>query len=225
MGIIDRVKLNARANLNYILDKAQNPQKMLNQFLLEMQGSVRELKEAVADAIVGVKKLEHEISASTEKAALWEERALLALRKNDDELAKKALEQKHAYVEKERICKEDLEKQKQTVNELKETLSTLEVRLDELYQKRVDLIKQYAQLQKKTAQTAAARPVSSEMNIDIGVFDTYDRMVDKIKTMEDQAAALSELSGMDGVEEEFRKLERETEVEAELKAMKEKIQA
>ena len=80
-------------------------------------------------------------------------------------------------------------------------------------------------MQKKAAQTATARPVSSEMDIDIGVFDTYDRMVDKIKTMEDQAAALSELSGMDGVEEEFRKLERETEVEAELKAMKEKIQA
>jgi len=225
VGITDRIKLNARANLNYILDKAQNPQKMLNQFLLEMQGSVREFKEAVADAIVGVKKLEREISASTEKAALWEERTLLALRKNDDELARKALEQKHAYMEKERICKEDLEKQKQTVNELKESLSALEARLDELYQKRVDLIKQYAQLQKKTAQTPTARPVSSEMDIDIGVFDTYDRMVDKIKTMEDQAAALSELAGMDGLEEEFRKLERETEVEAELKAMKEKIQA
>jgi len=222
VGIIDRIKLNARANLNYILDKAQNPQKMLDQFLSEMQGSVREIKEAVATAITGVKKLEREISANVERAAQWEERALLALRKNDDELARKALEQKRIYLEKERNCKEELEKQKQTVEELKVSLSELETKLDELYQRRIDLIKQYAQLQKRAAQMPVARPV--EYQIDMSVFDTYDRMVDKVRTMEAQAEALSELAEMDEVEEEFRKLEREAEIEAELRTMKDKVQ-
>lgn len=222
MGIMDRIKLNARANLNYILDKAQNPQKMLDQFLLEMQGSVREVKGAVATAIVGVKKLEHEISGSAEKAAQWEERALLALRKDNEELARKALEQKCAYLEKERVCKEELGKQKQTVEELKESLSELEAKLDGLYQRRIELIKQYAQLQKRAAQVAqmpSARPVEDQ--IDMSVFDTYDRMVDKVRTLEAQAEALSELAETDEVEEKFRKLEREAEVEAELKTMKE----
>jgi phage shock protein A len=220
VGIIDRIKLNAKANLNYILDKAQDPQKMLNQFLLEMQGSVREVKEAVAAAIVGVKKLEHEISACAEKAAQWEERALLALRKGNDELARKALEQKCAYLEKERICKEELESQKQTVEELKESLSELGAKLDGLYQRRIELIKQYAQLQKRAAQMPSTRPVESQLDVDISVFDTYDRMVDKVRTLEAQAEALSELAETDQVEEEFRRLEREAEIEAELRAMK-----
>ena len=225
MGIIDRIKLNARANLNYILDKAQNPQKMLDQFLLEMQGSVREVKEAVATAIVGVKKLEHEIAASAEKAAQWEERAQLALRRNNDELAKKALEQKHVYLEKERNCREELERQKQTVEELKESLSELGTKLDELYQRRIELIKQYAQLRKRAAQMPAARHVESQLDVDVSVFDTYDRMVDKVRTLEAQAEALSELAEMDEVEGEFRKLEREAKIEAELKTMKGETQA
>ena len=225
MGIVDRIKLNARANLNYILDKAQNPQKMLDQFLLEMQGSVREVKEAVATAIVGVKKLEREIAANAEKVTRWEERALLAVRKNNDELARKALEQKHVYLKKERNCKDELEKQKQTVEELKESLSELEAKLYELYQRRIDLIKQHARLQRRVAQMPAARPVESQIDVDISVFDTYDRMVDKVVTLEAQAEALSELAEMDEVEQEFRKMEREVAVEAELKAMKSKIQA
>jgi len=219
---MDRIKLNARANLNHILDKSENPQKMLNQFLFDMQGSVREVKEAVATAIVGVKKLEREISSYSESAAGWEERALLALKRDSEELARKALEQKRAYVEKQRICEAELEKQKQTVEELKKSLSVLETKLDELYQRRIDLIKQHAQLQKRTAEISVARPVVSQLDIDTDVIDMYDRMVDKVRTLEAQAEALAELAEMDNVEEEFRKLEGDSAVEAELKAMKDK---
>ena len=88
MGIMDRIKLNARANLNHILSKAENPQKMLDQFLMEMRESVQEVREAVTTAVVGVKKLEREISDSAEKAAQWEERATLALQKENEELAR-----------------------------------------------------------------------------------------------------------------------------------------
>ena len=220
MGIIDRIKLNARANVNHILDKAENPQKMLNQFLMEMRGSVREVKEAVATAIVGVKKLEREIASCAEKAAEWENRALLALRKDNEELARKALEQKRIYADKEHACKTELEKQKQTVEELKGSLSELEAKLEELYQKRLDLIKQYEQLQRRTARTPLNRPVVSELDIDTSVLDTYDRMVDRVRTLEAQAEALAELAEMDDLEAEFQKLEEETSVEKELEAMK-----
>ena len=223
MGIMDRIKLNARANINHILSKAENPQKMLDQFLSEMRDSIREVRGAVATAIVGVKKLEREISESAEKSAQWQQRALLALKQENEELARKALEQKRIYLEKERSCKEELEKQKQTVEELKGSLSELEIKLDELYQKRIDLIKQYARLQKRAVQVSTIKSVSSEIDIDTSVFDTYDRMVDKVATLEAQAEALSELAEMDEVEAEFKKLERESDVEAELKTMKDKL--
>lgn len=225
MGIVDRIKMNVRANLNYILDKAEDPQKVLDQLLLEMQGSVREFKEAVSTAIVGMKKLEHEISASAEKAAQWEQRTILALKHNDDELARKALEQKHIYAEKERSCREELEKQKQTVAELKASLSELEARLDELYKRRIEFIKQYTQLRKTSVQTSDARPVVSQLSIDTSAFDIYDRMVDKVVTLETQVEALQELLETDDLEEKFRKLERDTGIEAELKAMKDKLQS
>ena len=218
MGIMDRIKLNARANLNHILDKAENPQKMLDQFLTEMRGSVREVKEAVASAIVGVKKLDREIASYAEKAAEWENRALLALRKDNEELARKALEQKRIYADKERACKTELEKQKQTVEELKVSLSELEAKLEELYQRRLDLIKQYERLQRRTAQTT--RPIVYELDVDTSVLDTYDRMVDRVRTLEAQAEALAELAELDDLEVEFQKLEEETAVEKELEAMK-----
>ncbi len=211
--------------MNYILDKAQNPQRMLSQFILEIQGGVQEVKKAVADAIVGVKKLEHELSASAEKAAQWEERALLALRKNNEELARKALEQKRIYLEDECKCRDELEKQKQTVEELKASLSELEVKLDEIYQRRIDLIKQHAQLRKRTIQIPGARPVEYELDVDISDLDVYYRMVDNVITLEAQAEALSELVETDEVETELKKLEREAGVEAELRALKDKVQA
>lgn len=225
MGIVDRIKLNARANINHILSKAENPQKMLDQFLSEMRNSIQEVREAVATAIVGVKKLEREISDSAEKVDHWQERALLAMKRDNEELARKALEQKLLYVEKERKCKEELEKQKETVEDLKASLSELEAKLDELYQRRIDLIKQYAKLQKRAAQVSVTKPISSQLDLDIGVFDTYDRMVDKVITLEAQAEALSELAEMDEVESEFEKLEKETAIESELKAIKDKVQS
>ena len=89
----------------------------------------------------------------------------------------------------------------------------------------IDLIKQHAQLQKRAAQAPVVTPVPSQLDIDTSVIDTYDRMVDKVRTMEAQAEALAELAEMDDLEEEFRKLEKSAAVESELKAMKDKTQA
>lgn len=223
VGIVNRIKLNARANLNHILTKAEDPQKMLDQFLLDMRSSVREVKGAVATAIVGVKKLEREIASYSEKADEWEKRALLALKKDNEELARKALEQKNIYRGKENICKTELEKQKLTVQELKESLADMETRLEELYQKRIDLIKQNAQLQRRIAQTASTQPTVTQIDIDTSAIDAYDRMVDRVRDMEAQAEALAELAEMDDVEAEFRKLEKETTIDEELKSMKTQI--
>ncbi|MBD3182229.1 PspA/IM30 family protein, partial [Candidatus Poribacteria bacterium] len=97
VGIVDRIRLNARANLNHILNKAEDPQKMFDLLLVEMRDNVQEVKEAVATAIFGVKKLEKEIADSAGKVEMWEERAVLALKSDNEELARKALEQKQEH--------------------------------------------------------------------------------------------------------------------------------
>jgi phage shock protein A len=91
------------------------------------------------------------------------------------------------------------------VTHIKHVLEDSFNRLEELYQRRIDLIKQNAQLQRKIAQKTTHRPAVSELEIDTSAVDAYDRMVDRVRTMEAQAEALAELAEMDEVEEKFRR--------------------
>jgi phage shock protein A len=221
MGIMDRVKLNLRANLNHILDQAEDPQKLMDQLLLDMRESIIEFKNSIANAIVGVKSIEREIAENAEKAKLWEERAILALKHGDEELAKQALNKKLACIENEKKAKIELEQQKKTVGELKASLPSLEAKLEELYRKKHELIRRSLEIQ-RTNQIKQSKDIVSEIGIDTSVFNTYDTMVEKVKALEDHTAALAELE-KDDVETEFKKLERKAQIEAELKATKESI--
>lgn len=221
MGIIDRIKMNVRANVNYALDKAEDPQKVLDQMLIDMQEGIQEFKKSIAEAIVGSKKIEREVAENVDKAKLWEERALLALKNNNEELARKAIDQKLIYIDKETNSKRELEQQKRTIEELKASLPALEAKLNDLYDKRKDLIKRSLQI--KAIQSVHSVDRVTEIGIDSGVFNTYDSMVDKIRNLEDHVEALAELSKSDEVEAEFKKLERNSKIDAELKDVKAKI--
>jgi phage shock protein A len=221
MGILDRIKLNLRANLNSVLDDVENPEKMMDQLLLDMRESIVEFKRSIVNAVAGVKSLEREIAENTEKIKLWEERSILALKQGNDELAKKALEQKLKSLDNEKRTKTELEQQKKTVEELKASLPTLIEKLDDLYKKKRELIRRSMEI-KKDIPISHSRDLVSEIGIDSTVFSTYDSMVEKVKSLEDQAAALAEL-GKDSVDVEFKKLERKAQIEAELKATKEKM--
>jgi len=219
MGILDRVKLNLRANMNSMLDKVEDPEKMMDQLLLDMRESIVEFKRSIVNAVAGVKSLEREITENAEKAKLWEERAALALTKGSEELAKKALDQKLKCLDNEKRATTELEQQKRTVEELKASLPILVEKLDELYKKKRELIRRSMEI-KKDAQIGRSKDLVSEIGIDSTVFSTYDSMVDKVKSLEDQAAALAELE-KDDVDVEFKKLEKKLQIEAELKAAKE----
>jgi len=221
MSIISRIKMNIKANINYALDKAEDPQKVLDQMLLDMRDSIQEFKGAISEAIVSVKKLEREIAENAEKIKLWEERAILALKNNNDELAKKAIEQKLKCLDYENKTRIDLENQKKTVEELKASLPILEAKLNELYGKRNELIKKSLQI--KTLQATESVDRVIELGIDSSVFNTYDSVVDKIMALEDYASALAELSQKDEVDAEFKKLERKSKIESELKNVKESM--
>ena len=219
MGILDRVKLNLRANLNSMLDDVENPEKMMDQLLLGMRDSIVEFKRSIVNAVAGVKSLEREIAENAEKIKLWEERSIWALKKGDEELAKKALEQKLKSLDNEKRAKTELEQQKKTVEELKASLPTLIEKLDELYKKKRELIRRSMEIKKTPI--SRSRDLVSEIGIDSTVFSTYDSMVEKVRSLEDQASALAELE-KDSVDVEFKKLERKAQIEAELKATKEK---
>lgn len=221
MGIMDRIKLNLRANLNHLLDQVEDPQKLMDQLLLDMREGIVEFKNSIVNAIAGVKSLEREIAENSEKAKLWEERAILALKHGDEELAKQALNKKLACIENEKKAKLELEEQKKTVQDLKASLPILEAKLDELYKKKHELIRKSLEIQ-RISQIKRSKDIATEIGFDATVFTTYDTMVEKIKALEDHASALAELE-KDDIEDEFKKLERKSQIEAELKSAKESI--
>lgn len=221
MGIMDRIKLNLRANLNHLLDQVEDPQKLMDQLLLDMREGIVEFKNSIVSAIADAKKLEREVMESNEKAKLWEERAILALKHGDEELAKQALNKKLACVESEKRARIELEQQKKTIEDLKASLPLLEAKLDELYKKKHELIRKSLEVQ-RINQIRRTQDFASEIGFDTTVFNTYDSMVEKIKALEDHASALAELE-KDDLEDEFKKLERKSQIEAELKSTKEKV--
>jgi phage shock protein A len=203
-----------------MLDDVENPEKMMDQLLLGMRDSIVEFKRSIVNAVAGVKSLEREIAENAEKIKLWEERSIWALKKGDEELAKKALEQKLKSLDNEKRAKTELEQQKKTVEELKASLPTLIEKLDELYKKKRELIRRSMEIKKTPI--SRSRDLVSEIGIDSTVFSTYDSMVEKVRSLEDQASALAELE-KDNIDVEFKKLERKSQIEAELKATKEKM--
>lgn len=97
MGIFSRLKTLISSNINDLINKAEKPEKMLNQLLIDMNSQLIESKKAVAMAIADEKKLEREVQNQAAQAAEWERKAMLAVNAGKDDLAKEALLRKQEY--------------------------------------------------------------------------------------------------------------------------------
>jgi len=202
MGTIDRIKLIVKSNVNDILRKGENPEKMRELAIEEMRENIRNVKLLITEAIVELRKLEREVDKNAEQAKEWEQRAILALQKERDDLAKQALEQKQKLVEQETNYHTQIEQQKQNIDSLKESLQSLEVKMKGLH----------------------VSPATT-IAIDSTALNAYDRMVEKVRDMEDWAEAMEELDEEKKLEREYQKLETESKVEAELEKLKAKVKS
>ena len=91
MGIFDRLSTVLRSNLNDLISSAEDPEKMLNQIIVDMRGQLVKAKQQVASAIADEKRLRDQADSEMKQAQLWEERAMFAVNQGNDELAKQAL--------------------------------------------------------------------------------------------------------------------------------------
>src|SRR2546429_6985487 len=97
MALLERVSTLVRANLNDLIDKAEHPEKMIKQVILDMQNQLMQVKTQVAVAITDQHLLEKKVKESQEKAAEWVRKAELAVDKKDDGLARAAIERSMSY--------------------------------------------------------------------------------------------------------------------------------
>jgi phage shock protein A len=190
MGIFSRLGTLIKSNINDLITKAEDPEKMLNQVLLEMQQQLVEAKKAVAVAIADEKKLQKQYNAELDKAKEWERKAMVAVRAGDDNLARQALSRKQEHETISTQFQQQWIAQKQAVEKLKDALRLLNNKIEEAKRKKNILIarKKRAEAQQQIANTMQGLG-------DTSAFDTFDRMADRIALMEAEAEAGQELAG------------------------------
>jgi phage shock protein A len=205
MGIFSRLGSLIKSNINDLISKAEDPEKMLNQILLDMQSQLVEAKKQVAVAIADEKRLQKQYDTELERGKEWERKAMLAVRANDDGLAKEALIRKQEHENIASQYQQQWMQQKAAVDKLKDALRLLSNKIEEAKRKKNILIarKKRAEAQKTIANTMSGLS-------DTSAFDTFDRMAAKIDQLEAEAEAGAELAGEisgDNLESKFHQLE------------------
>lgn len=214
MGLFDRVSRVVRANLNDVVSKAEDPEKILEQTLLDMQEDLVQMRQAVASAIASQKRTQQQHNQAQTEANNWQQRAQLALQKGDENLAREALVRKKTHSETAATLKAQLDQQTTTVDTLKRNLIALEGKIAEAKTKK-DMLK---------ARASAAK-ANEQLQSTVGRMNTgsamaaFERMEEKVLQMEARSQAAAELAGVD-LESQFAMLESGNNVDDELAAMK-----
>ncbi len=216
MALLERVSTLIRANLNDLIDKAEDPEKMIKQVILDMQNQLLQVKTQVAIAIADQHLLEKKQKENEDKTAEWMRKAELAVGKKDDDLARAALHRVESYRDLTASFTQQVGDQKAQVEHLKTALRQLEQKLTEARGKADVLI----------AQQRRARAVGKAQDARAAIGDgskiaAFDRMKHKVAHNEAVAQAKTEL-GVEDVDDRFSAMEKSDRIEQLLAEMKTK---
>ncbi|MBD6616698.1 PspA/IM30 family protein [Komarekiella sp. 'clone 1'] len=214
MGLFDRIKRVVGANLNDLVNKAEDPEKMLEQAILEMQEDLVQLRQGVAQTIAAQKRSEKQYNDAQNEINKWQRNAQLALQKGDENLARQALERKKTYTDTSAALKASLDTQSTQVETLKRNLIQLESKISEAKTKKEML---RARITTAKAQEQLQGMVSG-MNTS-SAMAAFERMEEKVLMQEARAQSAQELAGAD-LETQFARLESGSDVDDELAALK-----
>ncbi|MFQ3621795.1 MAG: PspA/IM30 family protein [Spirochaetales bacterium] len=205
MGLFQRFKRVLSAHFNFLLSKAEQPEKMLNQLILDMNKQLLEVKKNVAAAIADEKRLERQLNAYVEQSNEWERKAVLAVREQRDDLAKEALLRKQEIDGMILQHKNLLVAQHNSVEALKHSLRDLQKKVEEAQRQKNILI-----ARAKRAEAAKRMQETLGTINDTSAFEAFNRMAAKVEQLEAEVDALNELeSSFSGssLENQFRQLE------------------
>ncbi len=216
MGIFKRLGDILKANINALLDKAEDPEKMLNQMIYEMEEQYTEAKKQVTVAVADEKRLYNQYQRAKKEAFEWANKAEAAMKSGREDLAKEALLRKSAAAENARGYKEQWTKQKQATDTLKSSLRQLQRKISECKSRKQLLVARAkrAEAQKKIHETL------SGIN-DSGAFATFDKMEEKIDQLEAEGEAAVDMAELesDSLEKEFEQLDS-VDVDTQLEQLK-----
>ena len=205
MGILERIRTVLKSNINALISKAEDPEKMLTQLVMDMNEQLIEAKKQVAMSIADEKKLERQLLENRGQAEEWERKAMLAVKASKDDLAKEALVRKQEYDGYASSFQKEYDSQHSAVEQLKDALRQLQSKIEEASRKKNLLVARAkrAEAQKQIQQTMGSLSANSS-------FDTFDRMAQKVDQIEAEADAMKELASVtpdQKLEDKFKELE------------------
>jgi phage shock protein A len=221
MGIFDRLSTMLRSNINDLISRAENPEKMLNQLIMDMKGQLAKAKQQVASAIADEKKLQADAEQLKKQSEDWERRAMLAVQEGRDDLAKQALMRYNEALQGAQQLHETWLKHKAETESLKNSLRQLNDKIEEAKRKKNILV---ARARRAEAQQRIQETMSGLS--DKSAFEGFERMAEKIEANERKAIAAAELqeefSG-DALVRQFESLEYKGSSDQQLVELKAKM--
>lgn len=216
MGLFDRISRLVRSNVNTLVNGAEDPEKILEQTVLEMQQDLVSMRQAVAQAIATQKRTERQCEQSDRTAQEWYNRAQLALQKGDDAIARDALERRQTYSQTAQTLKPQIVQQKEIVQQLKSNMGLLERKIAEARTKK-DMY-----IARARAAQSSARLHEMLMSNSPSATGAFEKMESRVLDLEAQAEVAESL-GIDPVERQFAQLEGQGNVDTQLAEMKAKM--
>ena len=223
MGMFTKLSTLIKSNINDLISRAEDPEKMLNQIIIDMRDQLAKAKREVAAAIADERKLKAQLDDEVKQSRDWEHRAMLAVKEGRDDLAKQALIRQQEHAERAQVIQQTWKEQATETESLKGSLRQLNDKIEEAKRKRNLLIakQKRAQAQRRIHETMSGLS-------DTSAFEAFNRMADKIEEQERQSIAHAEVTealGGDSLEQDFLKLETGTggggaDVEDKLLALK-----
>ena len=221
MSIFSKFSTMIKSNLNDLISRAENPEKMLNQIILDMRDQLAKAKREVAAAIADERKLKGQLADEVKQATDWEQRAMLAIKEGRDDLAKQALVRQQEHADRASVLENTWRAQADETEKLKGSLRKLNDKIEEAKRKRNLLIakQKRAQAQRRIHETMSGLS-------DTSAFEAFNRMADKIEEEERRSLAQAEVTEAlagDTLESEFLRLESGSsgvEVDDKLTALK-----
>jgi phage shock protein A len=217
MALLERVSTLLRANLNDLIDKAEDPPKLLRQLVLDMENQLLQVKTQVAIAIADQHLLEKKRKEHMDSAAEWRSKAELAVKKGQDDLARAALERSLSQDQIAQGFSQQLEDQQAEADTLRTALRKLDQKLTETRSRCELLIAQDRRTRMVSRATEARQAINRQESS-----PTLNRMKSRIVTREARNEADVELMGGDSLEDRFAALDREEQIETLLRDLKAK---
>ncbi len=205
MGIFSKLSTLIRSNINDLIARAENPEKMLNQVIVDMRDQLARAKRDVAAAIADERKLRSQLDDEAKQSREWEQRAMLAVKEGRDDLAKQALIRQQEHAQRVQSLEQTWRAQAQETEKLKNALRQLNDKIEEAKRKRNLLIakQKRAQAQKRIHETMSGLS-------DTSAFEAFNRMAERIEDAERRTLAAAEVTEAlegDTLETEFTRLQ------------------